>query len=57
MEVLQAALTAGAVEKLRTQLPADFEPLLSGPTGSPVRRGEERPEAERQSANPELGRS
>jgi uncharacterized protein (DUF2267 family) len=29
MEVLQTAVTQGTIEKLRTQLPAEFEPLLS----------------------------
>ena len=58
MEVLQQALTPGAVEKLRTQLPADFEPLLSGPTGSPARRAaSDRQATEPQTSNPELGRS
>lgn len=41
IEVLQMALTQGAVEKLRTQFPAEFEPLFASGSQGRMKTGQD----------------
>jgi uncharacterized protein (DUF2267 family) len=41
MEVLQEALTPGAVRKLRAELPREYQPLLDSGSKGPLRKGDE----------------